>query len=621
VNTQMKNQVFAALAVIIILTAFSINAGNASTQAFVTLPSSGTIASAGLSIFDSFENGLGAWEQSYIDNYVLQTTTAWAYNGANSLYSGTTTNDRYAKLSMDLGATYNTVYGSEIFKPVSWNIGNDRGAMFLGISQSDSNTSYLALLGVFSTNAGDGSVKFALRYKTSSGDNMISTTSIVPTIGNTYWLMLKVVRSSTVGEVRGYINGTDMLNATSLNNAMNSGDIVVNSGWMGINTQSDSVNRGYAYIDVFQASTNIISQPVYSYIYPPTALVVSKSGSYYQANDTSTNIWFGGASNAHDVNGLSFGDVVGNCTQSVSNVTVLAGNYVLDKIINLLSNNIITGQGNSTFIQQIAGVSDHEYGFFIDHVSNVTISHLWLDGNRALQTDTGDMMRHGVISMFSNDIWLHDLTITNFTETGFDSCWTTNSTIENCILAGSGDADIWIDISSSDFMVRNNTVSGLDGKSCLGIAAVFFDDDGNHTGTITNNTIIGNFTWYALELYWGSSVTKPYGVTVSNNTIIGGNGNGYQSGIWLYRMSNSTIEGNIIKNNTRSSNNGIMLSGCDHIVIKNNIINYNIGGGVCVSNEPNQYNTITLNDLRYNSQGAISDDVTQTQDIVSNNLG
>jgi parallel beta-helix repeat protein len=164
--------------------------------------------------------------------------------------------------------------------------------------------------------------------------------------------------------------------------------------------------------------------------------------------------------------------------------------------------------------------------------------------------------------------------------------------------------------------VRNNVVVGnLSGTSNLGIALVFFDDYGNHPGLVTGNTITGNFTWYGLEVYWGSGTTKPYGVTISNNTIHGGNGNRYQSGIWLYRASNCTVENNIIEYNTGSSNNGVLLSDCDHISITNNTLRYNNGAGIYVSTELNQYNTINQNDMRYNVYPTF-DNVNLTKDTV-----
>jgi parallel beta-helix repeat protein len=311
---------------------------------------------------------------------------------------------------------------------------------------------------------------------------------------------------------------------------------------------------------------------------------------------------------------------VSNSCQTVSKITILAGNYVQDKPINCFGNNFITGAGNSTYIVASQTIGDNSEAFYCNGVSNVTIANMWLDGNPANYF----INTFGVLTMYSSGIWVHDCTFSNYnlgTSCGIDVCWTTNSTFENNVCFNIGGAGIWIDIGSSTYVVRNNVVVGnLSGTSNLGIALVFFDDYGNHPGLVTGNTITGNFTWYGLEVYWGSGTTKPYGVTISNNTIHGGNGNRYQSGIWLYRASNCTVENNIIEYNTGSSNNGVLLSDCDHISITNNTLRYNNGAGIYVSTELNQYNTINQNDMRYNVYPTF-DNVNLTKDTVVINRG
>jgi hypothetical protein len=611
------------------------------TQATYTLASSGTIMPTGniannFSLYESFENGLSAWQQQLqlaSDGIRLKQSTDWAYDGSYSLYAGTPGPNAYAYLIQNFSSIQTTLYLSAIVRFSSWESYNSSSSgarnEMLTIGQGNGN---LADLGVINNK---GSLNFYLDYWSSTGQFSVTNESQLVNIGDIYWLILQVTTSGTSGIVTAYVNGTQVFGISPLNNAIYSGNSYVGVGW---SNRAAFDWGGYVYIDCLQANSQPPSLPINNFIAAPDILTMWTDGSQYYANSSGSVIFFGGPNNVHGVNGISFSAVAQACVNTAANIIIKEGKYVSDYMVNCTNGVTITGQGNATFIQMAPNLPFGVAIFNINgwpgyKISNVTIKNMWLDGNNQNQASPKDVdwSRHGILVCYANNTLIQNVGLTDFTSTGTDWAWAVNVTLQDCWGYGCGDAVIYADIGTKDFIIKNNVILGTGGSSNTadsfggtGIACVFFDGYGDHTGLITQNTLIGNFSNYksglAICLYCPGYTPKPYGITISNNRITGGDGPGYNAGVWITGFSNCTIENNVFQNSTMSgSNYGLLVSSSDHIVIRNNAINYNGYYGL-VSNDPNAYNTIVHNDLRFNLVGPILDDTSVTQDTIADNV-
>jgi hypothetical protein len=305
------------------------------------------------------------------------------------------------------------------------------------------------------------------------------------------------------------------------------------------------------------------------------------------------------------INGTSFSAVAQaaeDSLQSGGSLEIAAGNYVSDGSVIIKSNTKIFGHGEATFIQQKGEIATHTSMFVLIQSSNVEIYNLWLDGNRVNQFDIRDEMRHGIAVSYSTDIWVHNMKITNFTETGYNPAWSKNCTINNSRLTGSGDGDIWIDIDSTNMFVFNNT--------CDSIHIVDFG------GNMSNVKIYQNIASF-IEVYQGDS-GSPHTIDVINNTILATPE--VHFALYIQGCQNVTIKGNVISGfSSTTCWVGMQISsGKSHTIIENKISNCNIG--IKSDTNTNSTHLITRNDLQGNIT-PILDNTTLTLDVVMYNLG
>jgi hypothetical protein len=335
-----------------------------------------------------------------------------------------------------------------------------------------------------------------------------------------------------------------------------------------------------------------------------TALILQTKNGYYEVLTRATQQpIIGGPDNLAGINGTSFSAVAQaaeDSLQSGGSLEIAAGNYVSDGTVSIKGNTTMFGQGDATFIQQKAGIAAYTSMFVISQTSNVELHDMWLDGNRGNQFDNGDEMRQGIIPHFAKNIWIHDMIITNFTETGYNPAWCDNCTIESSILTGSGDGDVWVDVDSTNQIVRNNT--------CNKIFAVDFG------GLMANVLIINNIANF-VEVYQGST-GAPQNITVSNNTIIPTD----KFAIYTQGCRNITIKDNIIIGTWEITDTGLLISNGANFTITGNIVT-NCGTGIKSDTliPPSQH-IISKNDFRENKV-AISSNITKTMDTIIYNLG
>jgi parallel beta-helix repeat protein len=245
----------------------------------------------------------------------------------------------------------------------------------------------------------------------------------------------------------------------------------------------------------------------------------------------------------------------------------------------------------------------------VSRVSNVSIEGGWIDGNRWNQTpdhntDT-DLARFGIfLSYLNSNCTVKGLTATNFTNCGIDVAFANDILIDGVHTSGNADGGIWIDIDTFNFTVQN-CVSDTDAS---GMPAVFFDDMGNHVGLFLNDTVINaghcpspnRFSpGVAFALYWGSSTTKPYGITWRDCTSINSGG---AAALWINLGTNCTVENCSF---TLSDVDGINLNGCSNIIVRNNIIANNGWYGVRETQGAHD-NSIYGNNLQSNGIGDLS---------------
>lgn len=339
--------------------------------------------------------------------------------------------------------------------------------------------------------------------------------------------------------------------------------------------------------------------------YTGTLVLQIKNGYYEIINGTTGEIVIGSSENLGDANGTSFSAVTQSAQDILDNgdsLEIAPGNYISDGTVLIKGNTAIFGHGDSTFIQQKANIDTHTSLFMIAHTSNVEISNMWIDGNRYNQFDNGDEMRHGIIPYHAENIWVYNMKITNFTETGYDPAWAHNCTIENSILSGSGDGDVWIDIDSTNQKVRNNVCD-----------KIFVVDFG---GSMTDVLISKNFANF-VEVYQGGAEV-PRNIIVSDNTIVGTSETKFT--LYTQGCENITIKGNLITGfSTELCEAGMLISSGRNFTIIDNVVT-NCGYGIKSGTLTESYHTISMNDLRGNKI-AIRDDVQQTLDFVKYNLG
>ena len=227
---------------------------------------------------------------------------------------------------------------------------------------------------------------------------------------------------------------------------------------------------------------------------------------------------------------------------------------------------------------------------------------MWIDGNRANQFDNGDEMRHGIVPYYAENVDVHNMMITDFTETGYNPAWSYHCTIIDSILKGSGDGDIWIDIDSADQIVQNNI--------CNKIFIVDF-------GGSMNNIFVSNNTANFIEVYQGS-VGIPQGIMVYDNIIIATEG--IHFALYTQGCQNVIIKGNTILGFSPDTCwVGMQISSGKNFTITENIV-ANCGIGIKSDTYSTSSHVITKNDLLENNV-AILDNCTLTLDTVIHNLG
>lgn len=337
-----------------------------------------------------------------------------------------------------------------------------------------------------------------------------------------------------------------------------------------------------------------------------------KNGYYEIINAATQELIIGGQNNLAGINGSSFSAVTQAAEDTLTNggsLEIAEGNYISDASVSIKGNTTISGHGYSTFIRQKALIAPYQSVFIIPQgISNVTIMNLAIDGNLANQIRNGDTMNHGILAMGSK-ILIDNVQITNMLQCGIDVPFASNITIQNSKFSGSGDGDIWIDINTKNYVVKNNTIN----NGNIGIALVFADNDGDHEGLVTDNTI-SNMSIYGIEC-WKCNTIQPSGVTISYNRIM----NCYGSGIVVQGFTNSTLEYNTV---TNSGTDGITLSGSTYIIIRGNNLNGNENFAI-KQMSGSDYNTIIDNNLVGNKWGAFgygNPTVDGVHNTVTNNI-
>jgi hypothetical protein len=277
------------------------------------------------------------------------------------------------------------------------------------------------------------------------------------------------------------------------------------------------------------------------------------------------------------------------------------GTYLLSNALIIPSNIKITGEGKQTRFMTGTSMTSGGFGigvrlFDVTSVSNIHISHLFLDGSLLVSLPAG----HRVIHCFNS----------------------TNFTIENCYFRTSGAAvaalqcsDYWVVdnyiyitgnagfashdgildqwYGSHDFTIRGNTIYG-NGQGKWGILVTGTDNLNNPTAvyniTITDNKVQG-VTASAIHVMGRTGIASNF--VVSNN-IIDTVRDAY--GIAVSDAVYGTVTGNVIRNtgecSIRCFQEGGGITGAQYVNISDNICeNPNVEANVSV--DPGSAITIT----------------------------
>ena len=590
----MKKQVFTALIIGIVLTsALFINLGNADSQGTTTIQSSGTISQSTNNKPSSSDPPI-----TIIPDISIR---------AN-------------------GKFYEAVLNSELIYGGSGNVGGINGSSFSDVVNAASNSLsgqqrfYDSFEQDFSKNWASVSGNITRDSSTGVKFGNYSARAVIMGSSDSAYVTAPLNNQLSTADLRFFVK-TDFLpglwsNEVFLKVQGPKGDIVYVGYERTSSGMAIKLTRFFpSYLEEFSGALNIDTASINAIELRFTNDAVSGSFQVYfngslVLSDTGLNTATSGGATLFvlglchvDTSGTAtawFDDVVagtsyvglsqGSGATGGGSIEIQSGNYVSDKSAFIGNNIVVFGHDDATFIQQKANIAPYQSVFVIaSSIKNVTIKNLAIDGNKANQVINGDTMNQGIL-VSGEDVLIDTVHITNMLQCGVDVPYAFNVTIENSMFSGSGDGDIWIDISTNDYVVRNNIIS----NGNIGIALVFFDNAGNHTGLVTNNSISG-MTSYGIEC-WKGMTTQPYGVTVSYNKII----NSRQSGIMIQGFSNSTFEYNIV---TTSRLDAITLSGSNNIAIRNNNLNSN--GNYGIKESTSDYNTISSNDLRYNQWGPI----------------
>lgn len=250
-------------------------------------------------------------------------------------------------------------------------------------------------------------------------------------------------------------------------------------------------------------------------------------------------------------------------------VYLTEGTYTAGATIFMPNNTALAGSGKTTIIKLAAlgGVSDN----LIQNTdtsagTGIVIQDLTLDGQKSLQTGSPTQVGIYINGMGSGTgasalpgAKITNIKVINFKTYGIYAYASSNNTISDNFIQGSGDAGV---VFSQ--LAKNNIVSGntIEGNADVGIYIAVNSD----SNTITNNIIRSN-TASGIDVRSASAI-------ISNNTI-SDNGN---YGIMALTATNGVFTNNLITGNTSV---GIYLSG-SYGTVNSNVISSNSGGGIYI---------------------------------------
>ncbi|MCC6791580.1 MAG: right-handed parallel beta-helix repeat-containing protein, partial [Thermomicrobiales bacterium] len=305
-------------------------------------------------------------------------------------------------------------------------------------------------------------------------------------------------------------------------------------------------------------------------------------------------------------------------------VTVPSGTFIIGSSVKMRSYVTLRGQGSSSVLKLRNGANVHVIrsaaGTASNPVSNVGVENLYVDGNKANQSDNTEAYGIGMVAV--NDSWVSGITVVNTVRSGIYLAGSRN-TVSGCSVSGVG-------------------LSG----SIIGRSGIVFDNDGVNfpVSCFAQNNSVSNVREHGIKVYTGGTgtvfesntvsnngdrgiyVMAASGVTVSNNVVSGsgttgiliGGGGGQGSpncvvsgnsvsgcvshGILLWGSSGVTVHGNnTVKNNRQ---NGIYLVDSPKATISgNNISGNGANGGIVLYNA--SYSTISSNSALGNAGAGI----------------
>jgi parallel beta-helix repeat protein len=247
--------------------------------------------------------------------------------------------------------------------------------------------------------------------------------------------------------------------------------------------------------------------------------------------------------------------------------------------------------------------------------SNITIQGAGMGRTRILR-----VFNNTVFDCKGEGIYIQDLEVDGVNATYSNApsliyMQTTMSTIDNCMIHHSSDQGILFDGNSSNCWTNTVRNCRFFSNSTVGIG------QNKATNTIITNNIIQDNNYEAITIDNGTHQCLVSNNFISGNCITGGVGS-----IGIDYASNCTITGNIIFA-TKSNLPGIRtqndLGPSTMIIITNNQIGYNQGGGIDIYNGTGGGNThfnIQGNTLRDNTNFGIRIQSNCNFNLVTNNL-
>ncbi|MEO6513661.1 MAG: right-handed parallel beta-helix repeat-containing protein, partial [Candidatus Saccharimonadales bacterium] len=286
-------------------------------------------------------------------------------------------------------------------------------------------------------------------------------------------------------------------------------------------------------------------------------------------------------------------------------VYLMEGTYIIDGTIALPNNVRLTGSGRNTIIKLKDGINAGIDAISDTATTNVEISNLRLDGNKANNssgtqrginmngvgsgTGTSGVPGAHISNVFikdfrTNGAYLNGSPNSVITGSVFENIGTTTSDYAIGLLATGyitvtsnliqGSVGYGINASSDSNTITGNTIEGS-GNYAIGAGGSYITISGNtlrgnvhgidagNDGLITGNVIVGNTT---RGIYISGA-----GMTVTGNNIVAN-----AIGIYAVNGSRSTVTGNTITQNTT---NGISWLGGSSNVISGNKFYDNAGSG------------------------------------------